>query len=93
MGTAPRITEGASMQTPHLATPTQKCMLIAVCDYKAARDRLLGRKLWEEDIIDTVGEEEPPAYVVRKGPERVADWQRAADIWRELERAVGGSKP
>jgi hypothetical protein len=51
-----------------------------------ALHHLLGRALWLEDIMDTIGEEAPPMRVDRAEPWRVSDWQKAAAIRRELER-------
>ena len=54
----------------------------------ACRDlnALLGRKIWEVPIADTIGEDEPPE---RMKPHRVADWQTAHRIRVELDGAVG----
>jgi len=56
--------------------------------YAASHDlrQALSREVWEEDVLDTVGDQEPPAAVIRCGDARVADWEKAASIRRELER-------
>jgi hypothetical protein len=45
---------------------------------------LLGREIWEEDVLDVDGDE-PPPDIVRAGEERVADWWSALALRRELE--------
>jgi hypothetical protein len=50
-------------------------------------ERLLGRgKPSQYEIMQTLGETEPPDFVVRAGPRWVAEWHEPAAIGRELER-------
>jgi len=46
----------------------------------------LGRKPWEAQILDTVGYDKPPSWMT--DADHIADWLRARDIGRELERAM-----
>jgi hypothetical protein len=51
-------------------------------------EQLLGRGLPHQfEIMQTLGDDEPPDYVVRAGPRWVQEWHEAAAIGRELEAA------
>jgi hypothetical protein len=45
----------------------------------------LGREIWEEDVLDTIGDQEPPTAVTRCGDARIG-LGKSASIRRELER-------
>lgn len=50
--------------------------------------QMLGRKLWQADVIDTIGEDVPPGWLYQQGPERVRDWQDAHVIRVRLDQAL-----
>ena len=60
-------------------------------DYYAACEDLrqaLGRGVWEMEITDTIGDEVVPASVVRHGAMKIADWESAAQLRRELDDLI-----
>jgi hypothetical protein len=50
-------------------------------------ERLLGRgQPHQYEILQTLGDVEPPDFIIRAGPRWVQEWHEAAAIGRELER-------
>lgn len=47
---------------------------------------LLARRPWEEDIIFTFGNHQPPSWMT--SPEQIGDWEKASAIYRMLEAAA-----
>src|SRR5512139_908619 len=45
---------------------------------------VLGRTPWHENVLDTLGQEQPPAYMAGDA-KKLADYKRAVAIRRELE--------
>src|SRR5450759_4693139 len=54
---------------------------------------MLDRKVWQEDLFDTINSDGPPAAVFQQWPDRVADWQGAHHLRVELDRAVRQANP
>ena len=47
---------------------------------------MLSRKVWDYPILQTIDDEAPPDFVVRRGQLSVAEWEEARDLGRELQR-------